>query len=80
MPSMYPEGYGLQPWAKPASRPGPGERRKAKFTACLFLSHPLGCLMQTMCRAYDFEGSLNSALEQPSYSYAGGEDAFHFGV
>lgn len=39
MPSMYPGMYSLQPWAKPASLSGPGERRKAKFTACLSLSY-----------------------------------------
>lgn len=39
MPSRYPEVYSSQPWAKPASLSGPGERRKGKFTACLFLFH-----------------------------------------
>lgn len=39
MPSRYPEVSSLQPWAKPTSLSGPGERRKGHFTACLFLYH-----------------------------------------
>lgn len=47
---------------------------------CLSLPFPppLGYLMQTICRAYDFEGTLHFALEQPSYSYANGWGCFWY--
>lgn len=64
------------------SQPHPlGLGRGGRPSLLLVSSFPTSPWMfDAMCRVYDFEGTLHCALEQPSYSYAVCEGAFHFGM